>query len=104
VCWTEVYINREFAAVGRLLQRHRGPIFHFIEDMFGQSLVEVHQEIAAALISPALAPGIKAKAGTTALEVQRTYQLASGKIAQVAINTHPASRFRHSMTMRRVKG
>ena len=33
-----------------------------------------------------------------------TYKLATGKIAQVAINTHPASRFRHSMTMRRVRG
>ena len=64
VCWTEVYINREFAAVGRLLQRHRGPIFHLIEDLFGQSIVEVHQEIAAALISPALAGGLKAKAGS----------------------------------------
>lgn len=104
VCWTEVYINREFAAVGRLLQRHRGPIFHLIEDLFGQSIVEVHQEIAAALISPALAGGLKVKAGTTALEVQRTYKLAAGKVAQVAINTHPASRFRHAMTMRRVKG
>jgi GntR family transcriptional regulator len=104
VCWTEVYINREFAAIGRLLQRHRGPIFHLIEDLFGQSIVEVHQEIAAALISPALAAGLKVKAGSTALEVQRTYKLASGKIAQVAINTHPASRFRHAMTMRRVRG
>jgi GntR family transcriptional regulator len=103
VCWTEVYINREFAAVGRLLQRHRGPIFHLIEDLFGQSIVEVHQEIAAALISPALAGGLKVKAGATALEVQRTYKLATGKVAQVAINTHPASRFRHAMTMRRVK-
>jgi len=104
VCWTEVYINREFAAIGRLLQRHRGPIFHLIEDLFGQSIVEVHQEIAAALISPALAPGLKVKAGSTALEVQRTYKLATGRIAQVAINTHPASRFRHAMTMRRVRG
>jgi GntR family transcriptional regulator len=103
VCWTEVYINREFAAVGRLLQRHRGPIFHLIEDLFGQSIVEVHQEIAAALISAVLADGLKAKAGAMALEVQRTYKLATGKIAQVAINTHPASRFRHAMTMRRVK-
>jgi GntR family transcriptional regulator len=103
VCWTEVYINREFAAIGRLLQRHRGPIFPLIEDLFGQSIVEVHQEIAAALISPALAGGLRVKAGTTALEVQRTYKLATGKIAQVAINTHPASRFRHSMTMRRIK-
>jgi GntR family transcriptional regulator len=104
ICWTEVYINREFAAVGRLLQRHTGPIFHLIEDLFGQNLVEVHQEIAAALVSPALAGGLKVKAGTTALEVQRTYKLATGKIAQIAINTHPAPRFRHSMTMRRVKG
>jgi GntR family transcriptional regulator len=104
VCWTEVYINREFAAVGRLLQRHTGPIFHLIEDLFGQSIVEVHQEIAAALISPKLADGLKVKAGTTSLEVQRTYKLASGKIAQIAINTHPAPRFRHAMTMRRVKG
>jgi DNA-binding GntR family transcriptional regulator len=103
VCWTEVYINRDFAAVGRLLQRHTGPIFHLIEDLFGQSIVEVHQEIAAALISPALARGLKVKPGAMALEVQRTYKMAAGKIAQVAINTHPASRFRHAMTMRRVK-
>jgi DNA-binding GntR family transcriptional regulator len=103
VCWTEVYINREFAAIGRLLQRHRGPIFHLIEDLFGQSIVEVHQEIAAALIPPELAGRLKVKVGTTALEVQRTYKLAAGKIAQVAINTHAAARFRHAMTMRRVK-
>jgi GntR family transcriptional regulator len=104
VCWTEVYINREFAAVGRLLQRHSGPIFHLIEDLFGQNIVEVQQEIAVALISPALAQGLKVKAGSTALEVRRIYRLASDKIVQIAINTHPAARFRHSMTMRRVKG
>ena len=86
------------------MQRHTGPIFHLIEDLFGQSIVEVHQEIAAALVSPDLARGLKVKAGASALEVQRTYKLATGKIAQVAINTHPAARFRHAMTMRRVKG
>ena len=104
ICWTEVYINRDFAAIGRLLQRHTGPIFHLIEDLFGQSIVEVHQEIAAGLIPPTLMKGLQAKAGATALEVQRTYRLADGRIAQVAVNTHPASRFRHSMTMRRTKG
>ena len=100
VCWTEYYINREFAAVGRLLQRHTGPIFPLIEDLFGQSIAEVHQEIAAVLISPALADGLKVEAGTAALEVRRTYKMSDGGVAQVTINTHPASRFRHSMTMR----
>jgi len=104
VCWTEYYINRDFAAVGRLLQRHTGPIFPLIEDLFGQSIEEVHQEIAAVLISPALAQGLKVEAGTAALEVRRTYRTSDGGVAQVTVNTHPASRFRHSMTMRRVRG
>ena len=104
LCRTEYYINRAFAAIGRLLQRHTGPIFPLIEDLFGVSIVEVHQEIAAVLISPALADVLKIEPGSPALEVQRTYKTSDGEVAQVTINTHPASRFRHSMTMRRVRG
>ena len=104
VCQTEYYINRAFAAVGRLLQRHTGPIFPLIEDLFGVSIVEVHQQIAAVVISPELAQSLSIDAGTAALEMQRTYTTSDGEIAQVTINTHPSSRFRHSMTMRRVKG
>jgi GntR family transcriptional regulator len=104
VCWSEVFINGEFAAVGRLLPRNRGPIFHLIEDLCGQRVTEVHQEISADIVPPSLISGFKVKSGAMALAVQRTYRLASGRIALVAINTHPAERFRHAMTMRRVKG
>jgi GntR family transcriptional regulator len=103
LCRTEYYINRAFAAVGRLLQRHEGPIFPLIEDLFGLSIVDVHQEITAVLISPALAGGLHVESGTPALQVQRTYATSDGQVAQVTINTHPASRFRHSMTMRRMR-
>ena len=95
LCRTEYYINRAFAAIGRLLQRHTGPIFPLIEDLFGVSIVEVHQ---------VLADGLKIEPGSPALEVQRTYKTSDGEVAQVTVNTHPASRFRHSMTMRRVRG
>ncbi|ORV70496.1 GntR family transcriptional regulator [Mycobacterium gastri] len=104
LCRTEYYINRAFAAVGRLLQRHHGPIFPLIEDLFGLSIVEVHQEIAAVLISPALADGLDVEPGSPALRVRRTYTASDGRVAQVTLNTHPASRFRHSMTMRRMRG
>lgn len=104
LCRTEYYINRAFAAVGRLLQRHEGPIFPLIEDLFGLSIVEVHQEIAAVLIPSVLADGLDVESGTPALQVRRTYRTSDGQVAQVTINTHPASRFRHSMTMRRMKG
>ncbi len=104
LCRTEYYINRAFAAVGRLLQRHEGPIFPLIEDLFGLSIVEVQQEIVAVLLSPELAAGLDVEPGTPALQVQRTYRASDDRVAQVTINTHPASRFRHSMTMRRVRG
>lgn len=104
VCLTEYYVNRTFAAVGRLLQRHSGPIFPLVEDLFGVSIVEVHQQIAAVLLSADLAERLGVSAGTAALQMQRTYTTSDGEIAQVTVNTHPADKFRHSMTMRRVKG
>lgn len=104
VCKTEYYINRAFAAVGRLLQRHSGPIFPLIEDLFGVSVVEVHQEIAAVPVTPDLADALKVDTGTAALQMQRTYKTSDGEVAQVTVNTHPSSRYRYSMTMRRVKG
>ncbi|BBY45844.1 GntR family transcriptional regulator [Mycolicibacterium celeriflavum] len=104
VCTTELYINRAFAAVGRLLQRHSGPIFPLIEDLFGVSIVEVHQEMAAVTVTPQLAEALKVDAGSAALEMRRTYKTSDGEVAQVTLNTHPSSRYRHSMTMRRVKG
>jgi GntR family transcriptional regulator len=103
VCWTEYYIHRDFAAVGRIVQRHTGPVFPLIEDMFGLSVVKVHQQISATLTPPKLAVGLEVAEGSAALEVRRTYQTADEKVAQVTINTHPADRFQHSMTMRRVK-
>ncbi|OMC40842.1 GntR family transcriptional regulator [Mycobacterium sp. GA-1841] len=104
VCRTEYYINRSFAAVGRLLQRHSGPIFPLIEDLFGVSIVEVHQVISAISATGELAATLKVPPGSAALQMQRTYTTSDGEIAQVTVNTHPSDRFRHAMTMRRVKG
>ncbi|MBU8819097.1 GntR family transcriptional regulator [Mycolicibacterium goodii] len=104
VCRTEYYINRSFAAVGRLLQRHNGPIFPLIEDLFGVSIVEVHQQITAVLVGADLADLLNVSPGSAALRMQRTYTTSDGEIAQVTVNTHPSDRYRHSMTMRRVKG
>ncbi|MFT5481837.1 MAG: GntR family transcriptional regulator [Halieaceae bacterium] len=103
VCAAEYYIHRDYAAVGRILQRHTGPIFPLIEDMFGLSIVEVHQQISATFIPTKLAADFEIAEESAALEVRRSYKTDAGKIVQVTINTHPADRFQHSMTMRRVK-
>ncbi|ANE81832.1 GntR family transcriptional regulator [Mycobacterium adipatum] len=103
ICRTEYYVNRAFAAVGRMLQRNSGPIFPLIEDLYGVSITEVHQEITAVALPADLAVLLDADAGAPALQMQRSYRTSDGEVAQVTVNTHPASRYRHSMTMRRVK-
>ncbi|EUA56473.1 UTRA domain protein [Mycobacterium xenopi 4042] len=67
------------------------------------SIVEVHQEIGAVVLCRELADGLEVEPGTAGLEIRRTYKTSDGEVAQVTINTHPSSRFRHSMIMRRVK-
>jgi GntR family transcriptional regulator len=103
VCSAEVFINAEFAGVGRLLERHRGPIFELIEDLYGERVAEVHQELSALPVPAALAERLQVEPGETAIQMHRIYKLASGKTAQVVFNLHPADRFRFAMTMRRVK-
>jgi GntR family transcriptional regulator len=102
-CWAEYFIHPDYAAVGRLLPRHTGPIFPLIEDLFGQSIVEVHQEIGATLMTSMLAQGLKVEVGSAAVEVRRTYKTSDGQIAQVTVAIHPAARYRHAMSLRRVR-
>ena len=105
-CWTEYYINRAFAGVGRLFQRHTRPD---LSPHRGSVRRDRRRGI------PGDRGGRRGDAGTgqaaqrgcrgwPAVEVHRTYKTSDGQIAQVTINTHPALRFRHSMTLRRVQG
>ncbi len=103
ICWTEYYINRDFAAVGRLLQRHKGPVFPLIEDLFGQTINEVKQQISATLLPANLAKAFGEEEISAALDVRRTYKTTDNKIAQVTINVHPGTRYQNNMTMKRIK-
>ena len=102
-CWTEYYINRAYASIGRILPRHKGAIFPLLEDMFGVTVAEVDQEISATLTSVDMAAKLRVDVGSAALEVRRSYKTAGQDIVQVTVNIHPASRFKHTMTMQRVK-
>jgi DNA-binding GntR family transcriptional regulator len=101
-CKSEYFIHRDFAAVGRLLSNHRGPIFPLIEDMFGQTVVEVHQEMTATLIPPDLAKPLQVKPWSAGMNVQRSFIISDGRIAQKTFTTHNAADHNYSITLRRV--
>lgn len=101
-CWAEYYIHKDFAAIGRLLSSPVvAPIFPLIEQRFCVRVVEVHQEMSAAVISPAQAAVLNVEPGTGAIAVHRVYRTGSGDVALITVGIHPAHRFRHSITLHR---
>jgi DNA-binding GntR family transcriptional regulator len=104
ICWTEVYIHSDYTNVLRMLGRHSGPIYAWIEDMHGEHINEIEQVLSARDVPHALSKKLGVKARSMAIEVRRIYRLDTGKIAEIAFNLHPAHRFRYSMTLRRNQG
>jgi DNA-binding GntR family transcriptional regulator len=101
VCWCEHFVNRNFAAIGRLLPRYSGPIFTLIEDRFALRIVEIGQEITAGLIPAEIATPLEIAEGSAAIHIRRVFKAASDEIAQITIHVHPASRFRYSIKLHR---
>jgi DNA-binding GntR family transcriptional regulator len=104
VCWTEVHVHGDFAGVARLIGRRPGPIYLWIEDLYGESVAQVEQSLRTATAPGAIAATLGLAAGATVIEVQRFYRLSSGVVAEVARNLYPADRFELTMTLRRSKG
>jgi DNA-binding GntR family transcriptional regulator len=103
VCWTEVHVHGDFAGVARLLGRRSGPIYLLIEDLYGESVAEVEQQIRARPVPETVAPTLGVKLGGTVIDVQRVYRMSSGVVGVVSRNLYPPERFRVSMTLRRSK-
>lgn len=104
VCWAEHFIAPEFAPIADLLPRHRAPVFRLIEEAMDEEIVEIEQEMSGALVPEDLAAGLRVEPASAAIEVKRIYTTAKGRIAQVTVHLHPASRFRYSSIMRRPRG
>lgn len=102
-CWVELYVHKDFAAISRLVTTHPGPVFKLIEDMFGQTIVELTQEISAELMPKRLAKILEVDEGTPAIVVRRAFKTSDGKIVETALETYPASRFRYQVNLHRAE-
>ncbi|QHI97477.1 GntR family transcriptional regulator [Xylophilus rhododendri] len=101
ICWTEVFVAREYAGVERLMNRQRGPIWQLIEDMFGERLVEVEQTLRVCPVPAHVHAGLQLEAGASVVEVRRVYRTSRGQVAEVSVNLYPAEKFRFTMKLQR---
>jgi DNA-binding GntR family transcriptional regulator len=101
VCWTQVYVHGDFAGVARLLGRRPGPIYLWIEDLYGESVAVVEQSLRTGRAPEAIADKLGVAPEAATVEVERLYRLSSGVVAEIALNVYPADGFELAMTLRR---
>lgn len=101
ICWTEVFVRAEFGRIAELIGHRPGPVFGWIEEVYGQRMARIEQTLRAVALPATVAAGLGAEPGGTAIEISRAYRTTTGKLAEVSFNLHPAERFTYSITLRR---
>ena len=97
---TDIYINANYAGVRKLIGAMKVPVYTLIEKRYGITIVEVQQEIRAALLGAASAKRLSVKPGSAGLVVTRRYLGGDDRPIEVAVNLHPAERYAYSMSLR----
>ena len=100
IALTRIYINAAYGGIQKLIGTLKVPVYTLIERQYGETVVEVKQEIRATTLGAGEARELKVKRGSAGLEIIRRYVGKNGRVLEVAVNLHPADRFSYSMTLR----
>ena len=101
VSQTIVMIDNRYAAVATTPRIHTSAIFSQIEQRFGLTITETHQDIEATILTQAQADLLHSEPGAPALLITRRFFGAGRTLVSLSRNLHASSRFRYSMTVRR---
>ncbi|WP_326543685.1 GntR family transcriptional regulator [Pseudorhodoferax sp.] len=101
--WTQAYLRRDYAGVTRLLARGI-PMYQLIEDMYGDRVTEVDQQIHGMAAPERVAERLGLAPGAAVIEIGRTYRIASGRIVELSSNIYPFDQFSLAIKLRRSPG
>jgi DNA-binding GntR family transcriptional regulator len=99
--WTDIYVDQTFSDVLKDSRVPRTAIYTLIERKYGETVVEIQQDIKAALVPKEHADALGAKPNSPALLITRRYFGTGGRLMEVTMNLHPADRFHYSMCLKR---
>ncbi|MEZ5857166.1 MAG: GntR family transcriptional regulator [Hyphomicrobiaceae bacterium] len=100
-CFNEVLIDGAYQALADDAGTLRTAIWSLIEQRFGETVVEVEQEIEATILDDEMARILEAEPGEAALRFTRRYYVTGRRLVELSISIHPADRFIYRMTIRR---
>ena len=101
ICHSEVYLDAAYKEVAADQGSLRTAIWSLIERQFGETVVEVEQQIEAAILDAKLAAQLQAAPGSPALKFTRRYYVTGRRLVELSVNLHPADRFAYKMSILR---
>lgn len=105
IAYSEIHIPLAFAAVLGDVARSREPVFALIERRFGESIVEIQQDIACVdHMQPDEWAWLGLPPDSPGMEITRRYYGRKGRLLEVARTVHPAGVFKYSMRVQLRRG
>ncbi|MDE0841979.1 MAG: GntR family transcriptional regulator [Porticoccaceae bacterium] len=99
VCLSEIYVPRAYKNVRDLVTKTSKPVFKIIEEHFAVEAVEINAEVLAGSVSQERASLLGVEPNSASLIMVRRYRDAKGKLIEVSVSEHPASRFTYSFNL-----
>lgn len=101
LCWVDVYLLPEYAAVASQIGRRRQPVYELIEQQFGERILRVQVEISAARMAAPIAAALGVEPGSPSLRVVRRYVGQRNRHFEFSVSEHPADLYRYTLELRR---
>jgi GntR family transcriptional regulator len=101
VSHAEIFLDSSFTEVTKEIPTVGTAIWEMIERLYGETLVEVEQQIDAVTLTGEHAQLLEVAEGTPALRVIRRYYATGRRLIELSINLHPAKRFTYTMRIKR---
>jgi GntR family transcriptional regulator len=101
ISFCQSFVHPDFADIESSLQRTSIPVFAQVEERYGRTIVAVRQSLRALSLPEDIAAKLGAAANEPALELKRYYLDHRRETIIVAVNTHPAERYTHTVEVER---
>jgi len=101
IAYTEIFVPARFEEVARRIGAVRTAVYRMLEECYAIQISGVRQMIEAVSADGNQASRLVLNVGEPILRIVRQYRAADGELVEVAVNSHPASRFRYEIMLER---
>lgn len=101
IAYTEIFIADRFAEVADLIGKNALPVYRILEEQCGVHISQVRQSIQAETADRNLSSRLLIEPESPVLRISREYLTDADGVVEIAVNYHPAERFRYDIVLKR---